>query len=190
MRKIIASVFMTLDGVVEAPGSGDISLPNHKGWSEPFMVPEIGQLILEQMDASDALLLGRVTYQGFAAFWPQMPDENPFAKRMNGLTKYVVSNTLENVEWKNSQLVQGDIAAEIGKLKQLDGKNISITGSGTLIRSLLQADLIDELQISLCPVVLGTGKKLFEQAGDKKSLKLVNSTIYPTGMTLLCYQPA
>jgi dihydrofolate reductase len=189
VRKITAATFLTLDGVMEAPGSGDITLPNHRGWSEPFMTPELGQLILNQMDNSDAMLLGRVTYQGFAAFWPSVPDSDPFGKRMNGLTKYVVSTTLDKVEWKNSQLIKGNIVEAIAKLKQQPGGNISITGSGTLIRTLLQHDLIDEYQISLCPVVLGVGKRLFGDLSEKKVLKLVDSKTYSTGMLLLTYRP-
>ncbi|MBI5961465.1 MAG: dihydrofolate reductase family protein [Chloroflexi bacterium] len=188
MRRIIASTFVTLDGVMEAPGSGDTTLPAQRGWSEPFMTPEMGKLILDQMDASDALLLGRVTYQGFAAFWPFMPDEDPFAKRMNGLTKYVVSTTLKTVEWKNSRLISGNVVEEIAKLKQQPGQNISITGSGILIQSLLQHDLIDEYQLCICPVVLGTGKRLFAEINAKKVLKLVESKTYSTGMVLLSYQ--
>jgi dihydrofolate reductase len=189
MRKIIASTFLTLDGVYEAPGRGDPSLATLSGWSEPFMTEELGTLILNQMDANEALLLGRVTYQGFAAFWPSVPDTDPFGKRMNGMKKYVVSTTLDKAEWNNSTLIKGNIAEEIGKLKQQPGGNIAITGSGKLIQSLLQLDLIDEYQLCLCPVVLGVGKRLFKEGNDKKVLKLVDSTIYPTGMALLIYRP-
>jgi dihydrofolate reductase len=189
MRKITASTFVTLDGVMEAPGSGDTTLPTLRGWSEPFMTPEMGQLILDQMDANDALLLGRVTYQGFAAFWPSMSDEDPFAKRMNGLTKYAVSTTLDTVEWQNSQLIKGNVAEEIARLKQQPGRSIAITGSGTLVRFLLRHDLIDEYQLSVCPVVLGTGKHLFGDMDVKKVMDLVDAKTYSTGMVLLTYRP-
>jgi dihydrofolate reductase len=190
MRKIIASSFLTLDGVMEAPGSGDTTLPGKRGWSEPFMTPELGMLIMSQMDNNDALLLGRVTYEAFAAFWPSVPDEDPFGKRMNGMTKYVVTTTLNKADWKNSKLVKGNIPEEIRKLKEQPGKNLSITGSGTLIRSLLQHDLLDELQLLICPVVLGVGKHLFGAADESKTLKLADSKTYPTGMVLLTYHKA
>lgn len=189
MRKIIASQFITLDGVIEAPGSGDVTLEGLRGWSEPFMTPEMGQFILQQMDDSDALLLGRVTYQGFAAFWPSVPDSDPFGSRMNNLTKYVVSTTLPSADWKNSHLINTNIYEEIARLKQQPGKNISITGSATVVRTLLQHDLLDELQLCVCPVVLGTGKTLFQPGGDKKALSLVDTKIYPTGMVLHTYRP-
>ncbi|HML21134.1 MAG TPA: dihydrofolate reductase family protein [Aggregatilinea sp.] len=189
MRKIIASTFVTLDGVMEAPGSGDPTLPEYRGWSEPFMTPEMGQLILEQMDASDAMLLGRKTYQNFAAFWPNMPDDDPFAHRMNTQTKYVVSTTLDKVEWQNSHLIKGDLVEEITKLKRQPGRNIAITGSGTLIQSLLRHNLIDEYQLALCPVVLGVGERLFDGELDgKRVLKLADTRTFSTGMVMLTYR--
>ena len=190
MRKIIAAEFLTLDGVMEAPGSGDTTLPGKRGWSEPFMSEEIGKFILEQMDASDALLLGRNTYQDFAVFWSAMPEDDPFAKKMNDQTKFVVSTSLKKAEWKNSTLISGNVAEEISKLKQQPGKNISVVGSGTLVSSLMQLDLIDEIQIMLCPVVLGVGKRLFKESSDTKSLRLVEAKIFTSGMIVLSYQPA
>jgi dihydrofolate reductase len=190
MRKIMAAEFITLDGVVEAPGSGDTTLPNKKGWSEPFMSEEIGMTIMGQMDASDAMLLGRKTYQDFAIFWPNVPEGDPFGDRMNNQTKYVVSTTLQKADWKNSTLINGDIPAEITKLKQQPGKNISVTGSPSLVRSLLQYDLLDELQLLLCPVVLGVGKRLFQEGNDTKVLKLVNSKTFSSGAVILNYRPA
>ncbi|HEX3053355.1 MAG TPA: dihydrofolate reductase family protein [Aggregatilineaceae bacterium] len=189
MRKIIASTFVTLDGIMEAPGSNDPTLPGLRGWSEPYMTPEMGQLILDQMEASDGLLLGRVTYQAFAAFWPMMSADDPFAQKMNGLTKYVVSTTLQKTDWQNSHLIKGNLVEEITKLKQQPGRNLAITGSGTLIQSLFECDLIDEYQFCICPVVLGTGKRLFGNMGDKKTLKLVDTRTYDTGMIMLTYRP-
>jgi len=109
MRKIIAGLFTTLDGVVEAPGSGDTTLPDKRGWSEPYMSEEIGMSIMDQLQNSDALLLGRKTYQEFAAFWPSMPDDDPFARIMNSIPKYVVSTTLDKAEWNNSTLINGNV---------------------------------------------------------------------------------
>jgi len=189
MRKIFAGLFMTLDGVVEAPGSADTTLLEKRGWSDPYMNQEIGMSILDQMQKSDALLLGRKTYQDFAAFWPTVPDEDPFGKIMNSIPKYVVSNTLKKAEWDNSTLIQGNVIEEISKLKQQSGQSINITGSPTLVQSLLQDDLIDELGLLVCPVVLGMGKRLFKDGSDTKTLKLVETKPFDSGMVMLTYQP-
>jgi dihydrofolate reductase len=188
MRKLIAAEFLTLDGVMEAPGSADTTLPERRGWSEPYMTEEIGKIILDQMDASDALLLGRKTYQDFAAFWPSVPDEDPFGKKMNSFAKYVVSKTLNSVNWNNSRLIRGNVAEEVSRLKAQPGKNINIVGSGELVRSLMQNDLIDEYQLMVCPVLLGVGKRLFNEGSDKKSLRLVDTRAFDSGMLLLTYR--
>jgi len=189
VRKIIAGLFTTLDGVVEAPGSADTTLPEKRGWSEPYMNQEIATSILDSMQKSDALLLGRKTYQDFAAFWPSVPDEDPFGKIMNSIPKYVVSTTLDKAEWNNSTLIKGNIAEEISKLKQQSGQSLNITGSGTLVRSLLEYNLLDELQLLICPVVLGTGKRLFQEGIDTKTLKLVETKPFSSGLVMLSYQP-
>lgn len=178
---------MTLDGVVEAPGNGDTTLPEKRGWSEPYVNQEVGMSIFDAIQKSDAFLLGRKTYQDFAAFWPSMPAEDPFAQVMNGMPKYVVSTTLDKAEWNNSTLIKG--VEEISRLKQQPGKNISITGSPTLVQSLLQQGLIDEIQFLVCPVVLGAGKRLFHDGIDTKTLKLVETKPFDTGMVMLSYQP-
>jgi dihydrofolate reductase len=188
MRKLIAAEFLTLDGVMEAPGSADTTLPERRGWSEAYMTEEIGKIILDQMDASDALLLGRKTYQDFAAFWPSVPDEDPFGKKMNSFAKYVVSKTLNSVNWNNSGLIRGNVAEEVSRLKAQPGKNINIVGSGELVRSLMQNDLIDEYQLMVCPVLLGVGKRLFNAGSDKKSLRLVDTRAFDSGMLLLTYR--
>jgi dihydrofolate reductase len=188
MRKIIASTFLTLDGVMEAPGSGDTTLPEQRGWTEPYMNDEIGMSIVGAMDAADTILLGRKTYQDFAAFWPSIPDSDPFGQRMNNVAKVVVSTTLDKADWKNSTLIKGNLAEAITKLKQQPGKNISITGSGTLIGSLMQLDLIDEYQLLVFPVVLGVGKHLFKD-GMSKKLKLIDAKPFSTGVVQLTYQP-
>jgi dihydrofolate reductase len=187
MRKITAGLFITLDGVVEAPGSGDTTLPEKRGWSQAFTSDDVGMEIMRQMDASDAMLLGRKTYDGFAAFWPSMPDSDPFAQRINNQTKYVVSSTLKKADWKNTTVISGNVMEALAKLKQQPGKNISISGSGTLVASLIQHDLLDELTLLLCPVVLGVGKRLFNEGGETKVLKLVNAKPYDSGMTLLSF---
>lgn len=188
MRKISSGLFITLDGVVEAPGRGDVTLSEKRGWSEPYMNDEIGMAIFHQMQNSDALLLGRRTYQEFAAFWPSIPEDDPFGKVMNSIPKYVMSTTLEQANWNNSTIVNG--MEELARLKQQSGKMLSITGSATLVRSLLQNDLLDELQLLVCPVVLGAGKRLFNEGLQTKALKLVNSKSFDSGMAMLTYQPA
>ena len=144
------------------------------------------------MAASDAMLFGRVTYEEFAAFWPyQNSADQPFTDYLNSVPKFVVSTTLEEpLEWQNSTLIKGNVAEEIRELKQQPGKDITILGSGALVRSLLQDDLLDELGLMVHPVVLGSGKRLFEEGGDQKSLELVDSKTFGTGVLYLTYRPA
>jgi dihydrofolate reductase len=182
MRKVIASEFVSLDGVMESP----------EEWHFPYFNDEMGTEIGAAMAAADAMLLGRVTYQEFAAFWPyQGGDDQEFAGYMNDTPKFVVSTTLEEpLEWNNSTLIEGDVAEEIANLKQQPGGDISITGSGTLVRSLLADDLLDELRLMVHPIVVGKGKRLFEEGGGQKALKLVDSKTFGTGVLYLTYQPA
>lgn len=182
MRKVTAGLFVTLDGVTESPGR----------WQLPYFDDEMAEAIAEAMAATDAMLLGRVTYQEFASYWPGVSAEDlPFADHMNNTPKYVVSSTLEEpLEWNNSTLIRGNVVEEITKLKRQPGKNIGITGSATLVRSLLYDDLIDELGLMVHPVVVGTGKRLFDEGGGLKALKLVDSKTFSTGVVSLTYQPA
>ncbi len=181
MRKIVAGLFVSLDGVMEAPGT----------WHFPYFNDEMGEAVQSQMAASDTMLLGRITYQEFAAFWPQQRSEEvPGADHMNNTPKVVVSTTLDTVEWQNSTLLKGNLAEELTRLKQQPGKEIAITGSGTLVRSLLRGDLLDELRLLVHPIVLGSGKRLFEDGGAQKPLKLVDSKTFSTGVLSLTYQPA
>ena len=188
MNKIVSGLFITLDGVVEAPGSADTTLPEKRGWSDPYMSQEIGMSIFEMIEKSAGFLLGRRTYQDFAAFWPSMPADDPFAQLMNSMPKYVVSTTLDKAEWNNSTLLRN--VDEITQLKQQTSKDINITGSPTLVRSLLGQGLLDEIQFMICPVVLGTGKRLFNDGIDTRTLRLVDTRPFDTGMVLLSYQPA
>jgi dihydrofolate reductase len=181
MRKVTAGLFVSLDGVTESP----------EKWQLPYFNDEMGEAIGAAMAAADAMLLGRVTYQEFASYWPGVRSEDqPFADYMNNTPKYVVSTTLDTVEWSNSTLIKGNLAEEITKLKQQPGKNIGITGSTTLVHSLLQDDLLDELGLMIHPVVVGSGKRLFEEGGDLKALKLIDSKTFSTGVVSLTYQPA
>ncbi len=176
-RTLAATLFMTLDGVVEAPDK----------WSFPFWSDETGKFKLDELRATDALLLGRVTYEGFAAAWPGRKDEEGFADRFNSMPKYVASKTLKKPEWNNSHLVKGDLAAEVSKLKQQPGHDIVIHGSPTLIRSLLPHDLIDEYRLLVYPIVLGRGKRLFDEESQAK-LKLVESETFSKGVVKLVYR--
>ncbi len=182
MRRVIASEFVSLDGVMGSP----------EKWHFPYWSDEMGQEIGAAMAASDAMLMGRVLYEEWADFWPQQdPVENPFAGRMNGVRKYVVSTSLEEpLEWQNSTLIGGNVAEEISRLKQQPGRDISISGSGTLVRSLLAEDLLDELRLMVHPIVVGSGKRLFEDGGDQKPLELVDSQTFGTGVLYLTYRPA
>ena len=182
MRKVIASEFVSLDGVMESPDQ----------WHFPYFNDEMGEAIGAAMAQADAMLMGRVLYEEWVAYWPQQdPEENPFAAQMNSIQKYVVSTTLEvPLEWNNSTLIKGDVAEEITKLKQLPGKDISISGSGALVRSLLRDDLLDELRLMVHPIVAGSGKRLFEDWSDQKALELVDSKTFSTGVVYLTYQPA
>jgi dihydrofolate reductase len=182
MRKVVASEFVSLDDVVESP----------EKWHFPYFNDQMGDAIGAAMAASDAMLIGRVLYEEWAAFWPkQDPDENPVAARMNGVRKYVVSTTLEEpLEWQNSTLIGDNVAEEITRLKEQPGKDISISGSPTLVRSLLEEDLLDELRLMVHPIVVGSGKRLFEDGGDQKALELVDSKTFSTGVLYLTYQPA
>ena len=182
MRKVIASEFVSLDGVMESPDQ----------WHFPYFNDEMGEAIGEAMAQADAMLMGRVLYEEWAAYWPQQDlEENPFAARMNGIQKYVVSTTLkEPLGWDNSTLINENVAEEIAGLKRQPGGDISISGSGSLVRSLLADDLLDELRLMVHPIVVGTGKRLFEEGGEQKALKLVDSKTFSTGVLYLTYQPA
>jgi dihydrofolate reductase len=178
MRKVVAGLFMTLDGVVESPGS----------WQEHFD-EEMGEAMMEQLTSQDAVLLGRVTYQEWAPYWPTATDE-PFASFINSTPKYVFSSTLDSVdEWKNSTLIKGDLAQAIAQLKQLPGKNIGTAGSPSLVSSLLEQGLLDELILLVHPVVVGHGKRLFQDGGSLKRLHLLSSKTTRTGTVILTYQP-
>jgi dihydrofolate reductase len=181
MRKVIASEFISLEGVVESPDR----------WQLPYLSDEMEEAIGAAMAASDAMLLGRVTYQEFASFFPGVSsEEQPFADHMNNTAKFVVSETLEKVEWNNSTLIKENVAEEISELKQQPGKDIGISGSITLVQSLLREDLLDELRLMVHPIVVGSGKRLFEEGSDQKALELLDSKTFSTGVLYLTYQPA
>jgi dihydrofolate reductase len=181
MREIIAGLFMTLDGVTESP----------EKWSFPYFNDEVGQVIGSSMESSDTILLGRRTYEEFAEYWPdKTAADDPFADYINDTPKLVVSTTLKTLEWRNSSLIQGDVMEEIAKLKRQPGKKISMTGSVTLVGSLLSAGLLDELSLLVSPIVLGSGKRLFGNGGSPVGLKVIDSKTLTNGVLSLVYGPA
>ena len=179
MRKVVAGLFISLDGVVESPDK----------WQFDHFDDDMMASMTSHLAVQDTVLLGRVTYEDWAAYWPTSTDE-PYASFINNTPKYVVSTTLGKVEWKNSTLLKGNLAEELAKLKQQPGKNIGVSGSPTLVRSLLQNDLLDELTLMVHPVVVGSGKRLFKDGSDLKRLKLVDSKTTRTGVLIATYQPA
>lgn len=187
MRKLVVSEFVSLDGVMEDPGGAEKF--EHGGWTMPYFSDEAGKLKFDELLASDALLLGRVTYEGFAKAWPTMEGTGEFGERMNSLPKYVVSTTLKEVEWNNSRLITGNVVEEVSALKQQPGQDILVGGSAALVQTLRQHGLVDEYCLLVFPVVLGSGKRLFD-GGNKTGLRLVETQAFGSGVVLLRYQPA
>jgi dihydrofolate reductase len=187
--RIVVTEFVSLDGVVEAPGGGEDF--KYAGWTFQIKRGDEGEKFkLDETLSSEALLLGRVTYEGFAKAWPSVKDDAGFADKFNSMPKYVVSSTLEDPEWNNSTVLKGDAVEEVSKLKQeLDG-DIVVHGSPQLAQTLIEHDLVDEYRLMVFPVVLGTGKRLFGETTDKKSLRLVDSKVVGDGVAILVYQPA
>jgi dihydrofolate reductase len=175
MRKLVVTEFLSLDGIMENPA-----------WTFPYWNDEIAKFKGEESATSDALLLGRVTYQGFAAAWPESKDEG--APYFNNVRKYVVSTTLDKAEWNNSALIKGNVVEEITKLKQQEGKDIIVHGSATLAQTLMQHDLVDRYRLLVYPVVLGKGKRLFQE-GATATLKLLESHSSSSGVAALVYEP-
>ena len=176
MRKIVAGLHMSLDGVIESP----------EKWSFDYYCDEVGQSIKARRDATETLLLGRTMYQEFAAFWPGQSGE--VADFMNNTPKLVASTTLTSVDWSGATLIEGDVVTALTALKEKPGGAITITGSATLIRSLLRAGLLDELHLMVCPIVLGTGKRLFDETNGRVPLQLAGSESFPTGVVHLTYE--
>jgi dihydrofolate reductase len=185
--RILVTEFVSLDGVMEAPGGGEDF--KHAGWT--FEINRGGEgdkFKLDETLSSEALLLGRVTYEGFAAAWPSREGE--FADKFNTMPKYVVSSTLEDPEWNNSTVLKGDVAEDVAKLREEHDGDIVVHGSARLVQALIEHDLVDELRLMVFPVVLGSGRRLFGETSDKKSLRLVDSKTVGDGVAILVYQPA
>jgi len=185
--RIIVTEFVSLDGVMEDPGGAEEF--KHGGWSFAFSRGEEGDKFkADETFEADAQLLGRKTYEGFAEAWPSRSDE--FADRFNSMPKYVVSSTLKDPEWTNTTVLDGDVGESVAKLKdEVDG-NIVVHGSGQLAQTLLDLDLVDEVRLMVFPVVLGTGKRLFGETSDKKTLRLTSHQIVGDGVAIMVYEPA
>jgi dihydrofolate reductase len=178
VRRIVWSEYISLDGVVEEPGV----------WSIPYFSDDLAKYKSDELSASDALLLGRVTYEGFAAAWPKLEDvEGEFAVRMNTLPKYVASTTLSEATWNNSTLIGGNVPDEVSKLKQQSGGDILIGGSGALATTLIEHDLIDEVRFLVHPIFVGRGQRLFEEKDGSSGLSLVNTQTFESGVVALVY---
>jgi len=186
--KIVAAEYVSVDGVMQDPGGvGEIEAG---GWTGPYWNDELAKLQADLLFGSDALLLGRVTYEGFAAAWPDMGhEEGPFADKMNAMPKYVASRTLTGTEW-NATVIEGDVADEVAKLRRDSGQNLLIYGSGSLVRLLLRHGLIDQLRLMIHPVVVGAGILLFAGAGGKKELELAGATTTGAGVVVVDYKKA
>jgi dihydrofolate reductase len=179
MRKLYSLTFMSLDGVMEAPDR----------WHFAYYSDQMGQELRAQLESAGAMLLGRVTYQEFAAYWPQQPPDAPFADLNNTIRKYVVSTTLDRANWNNTTLINRNIPEAIHELKRQPGGDLHLTGSATLVRSLLEAGLLDELRIQLSPVIVGSGKRLFRDGAASMGLQLAESKTLPHGVLALAYRP-
>ncbi len=178
--RLVATEYLSLDGVFEEPGR----------WSGPFFNDEAGQFKWSELQASDALLLGRNTYEGFAAAWPTMKGTGEFGEKMNSMTKYVVSSTLNRVDWAGSKLVKGDVVAEVRKLKKEPGHDLLLSGSAQLFNTLMRENLIDLYRFMVHPIALGKGKRLFDAGGDQRVLDLVETKRFGAGMVVLEYRPS
>jgi dihydrofolate reductase len=185
--RIVVTEFVSLDGVMEDPGGAESF--KYGGWTFQINRGDEGEKFkLDEVFSSEALLLGRVTYEGFAAAWPSREGE--FADKFNTMPKYVVSSTLEEPEWNNSTVLKGDVAEGVAKLKQEQQGDIVVHGSARLVQALVEHDLVDEVRLMVFPVVLGAGKRLFGETSDKKPLRLVDSKVVGDGVAILIYEPA
>jgi dihydrofolate reductase len=190
MGKLVVTEFITLDGLIEDPGGSENF--ERGGWAFKFDRGQEGDKFkLDETLGAEAQLLGRVTYEGFAAAWPERTDEVGFAEKMNAMPKYVVSSTLQDLTWNNSARIDGDVADEVAKLKEQIAGDILVHGSATLVRALVEDDLVDQLHLMVFPTVLGAGKRLFDDTSAAKAFQLVESRpVGDDGVVILRYEPA
>jgi dihydrofolate reductase len=193
MRKLVVIEFLSLDGVMQAPGAPDEDTEGgfeHGGWALPYHDEVLGATAVEKMAATDAYLFGRKTYEIMAGYWPTASTEEPFTEPLNKTAKYVASTTLQDAQWQNSTVIKGDLVEEVAKLKEQSGRNIAVLGSGDLVQTLINNDLVDEYFLTIYPIVLGGGKRLFRDSDQTRGLRLVDSKTTSTGGLILTYRPA
>jgi dihydrofolate reductase len=192
MRKIIVAEFVSLDGVMQAPGGAEEDTEGgftHGGWTMPYWHDDMGATLFEEISKADTLLLGRKTWQGHAGAFESAPADDPFASLLNNLKKYVVSTTLKSADaWRNSSIIRENVVDGVRKLKEQPGKDIYVDGSSVLVHTLAQADLVDEYNLLVFPLVLGSGKKVFPD-GYYSGLKLIETKPFPSGVVLMRYRP-
>jgi dihydrofolate reductase len=191
MRKLVVNTFMSLDGVMQAPGGPEEDPTGgfeYGGWSAPFWDEQMMTAMGEFMGKPFDLVLGRRTYEIFAAYWPY--SDQPGATELNRATKHVASRTLDTVEWEHSHLIEGDVGEAVARLKEEDGPELQVHGSSELIQTLLREGLVDQFQVWIFPAVLGSGKRLFEEGAPAASLRLVGSQVFSTGVVTATYEPA
>lgn len=193
MRNLIVSEFLSLDGVMQAPGDPDEDRTGgfeHGGWQRPYFDETFLQTVSVSMSETGGFVFGRRTYEIMAAHWPFQPDDDPFAPTLNNLPKYVASTTLrEPLEWQHSTLLQGDVAKAVAELKEQPGKDLVVLGSGELVQTLMENDLVDEYGLMINPIVLGSGKRLFREESPQRKLRLVRSMTTSTGVIVATYEP-
>jgi dihydrofolate reductase len=192
MGALVVNMFTSLDGVLQGPGAPDEDREGgfeYGGWQAPYLDEESGKVVGDHIAGLEALLLGRKTYEIFAAYWPKQPAEGPIAARLNAAPKYVASQTLDTVAWTNSRLLEGDLAEAVGRLKARFGR-VDVIGSGNLVQTLLREELVDRLNLWVHPVLLGSGKRLFAKGTVPTALGLVESATFPKGVVHLIYERA